>query len=138
MYIYLINNNITIPLNIGTLCKSLIFRIIIGIPDADVCVCSRINMSVRRLGGGYGGKLSYASPVAASAAVAAVKLNRPVRIVLDVETNMEMYGGRLPYLIEYKVSSGRAHGVHGLLLLLLLLLLKTHEMLWSGGCYHRW
>ena len=56
------------------------------------------------MGGAYGGKLAYCSPVAASAALAAVKLNRPVRIVLDVETNMEMFGGRLPYLVEYNVS----------------------------------
>ena len=64
----------------------------------------RINVSVRRLGGGYGGKLSYPTPVAAGAALAAVKLNRPVRVVLDIETNMEMFGGRLPYLVEYKVG----------------------------------
>ena len=62
---------------------------------------------MRRLGGGYGGKLSYATPVAAGAALAAIKLNKPVRIVLDVEANMEMFGGRLPYLVEYKVRSCR-------------------------------
>ena len=50
--------------------------------------------------------MAYSVPVAASAALAAVKLNRPVRIVLDLEANMEMYGGRLPYLVQYKASLG--------------------------------
>ena len=50
--------------------------------------------------------MAYSVPVAASAALAAVKLNRPVRIVLDLEANMEMYGGRLPYLVQYKVVGG--------------------------------
>ena len=61
-------------------------------------------MSVRRLGGGYGGKLQHPSRVASAAAVAALKLNRPVRIVLDIRTNMTLLGGRLPYLIQYQVG----------------------------------
>jgi len=75
---------------------------------------NKINVEVRRLGGAYGGKLSYSSPVAAGAALAALKLNRPVRIVLDLETNMEMFGGRLPYLIQYKVGVEETGKIHGL------------------------
>ncbi|XP_043217578.1 indole-3-acetaldehyde oxidase-like isoform X1 [Amphibalanus amphitrite] len=74
----------------------------------------KINVSVRRLGGAYGGKLAYPTTVAAGAALAAVKLNRPVRIVLDVEANMEMFGGRLPYLVEYKAGVDETGKVQGL------------------------
>ena len=42
--------------------------------------------------------------MAAAAAVAANKLNKPVRMVLDIETNMKLMGKRLPYLCQYKVS----------------------------------
>ncbi|XP_037075287.1 LOW QUALITY PROTEIN: indole-3-acetaldehyde oxidase-like [Pollicipes pollicipes] len=75
---------------------------------------NKVNTEVRRLGGAYGGKLSYSTPVAASAALAAVKLNRPVRIVLDIETNMEMFGGRLPYLIQYKAGVEESGKIQGL------------------------
>ena len=63
----------------------------------------RINMAVRRLGGGYGGKLQHPSRVASAAAVAALALNRPVRLVLGINTNMTLLGSRLPYLIQYQV-----------------------------------
>jgi len=66
--------------------------------------CS-INVSVRRLGGAYGAKISKASHVAAACAVAAEVTGKPVRVVLDLETNMKMIGKRLPYLAKYEVSS---------------------------------
>lgn len=58
---------------------------------------------VRRLGGAYGGKIEKCNLSAAACAVAANKLNVPVRIVLDIKTNMEMLGKRLPYYAKYKV-----------------------------------
>ena len=42
--------------------------------------------------------------MAAAAALGAFKLNRPVRLVLDMKTNMELIGKRYPYLIKYNVS----------------------------------
>ena len=60
-------------------------------------------MIVRRLGGAYGGKISRATHVAAACAIAASALNKPVRIQLDLATNMTMVGGRLPYYCKYKV-----------------------------------
>ena len=44
--------------------------------------------------------------MAAATAVAVHKVNRPVRVVLDMRSNMEMFGKRLPYLGEYKVCIG--------------------------------
>lgn len=70
----------------------------LGIKESDV------NIKVRRLGGGFGGKISQPNNVAAACAVAASKLRRPVRMRMDLQTNMEMLGKRLPYLVKYKAS----------------------------------
>jgi xanthine dehydrogenase molybdopterin-binding subunit B len=56
------------------------------------------------MGGAYGGKISPPAAMAAAAALGAMNLNRPVRIILDFRTNMEMIGKRYPYLIKYNVS----------------------------------
>ena len=57
--------------------------------------------------------------MAAATAIAARKVNRPVRVVLDMRSNMEMFGKRLPYLGTYKVLTHvapifqtRTHGVY--------------------------
>ena len=42
--------------------------------------------------------------VATACAVAAAVLRRPVRIVLNLEDNMEMIGKRAPYTCTYDVS----------------------------------
>ena len=62
-------------------------------------------MSVRRLGGGYGGKLQHPSRVASAAAVAALTLNKPVRLVLGLHNTMTLLGNRNPYLIQYQVCA---------------------------------
>jgi len=64
----------------------------------------QVNVIVRRLGGAYGGKISRATHVAAACAIAASALNKPVRIQLDLATNMTMVGGRLPYYCKYKAG----------------------------------
>lgn len=46
---------------------------------------------------------SKANHVATACAVAAHVTNKPVRVVLDLETNMRMIGKRLPYLTKYEV-----------------------------------
>ncbi len=60
----------------------------------------RVAVRVRRLGGAYGGKISRPNQVAAAAAIAADKLDRPVRLIMDLRSNMEMMGKRLPYLAK--------------------------------------
>ncbi len=66
---------------------------------------NKLDVMTRRLGGGYGGKIFKGRGVAAAAAVAASALNRPVRMVLDIETNMEAMGKRSPYYFEYSVMT---------------------------------
>jgi xanthine dehydrogenase/oxidase len=65
-------------------------------------LCS-INIQVKRIGGGFGGKISRPSHIAAACAVAAQTLKKPVRVFLDLETNMSMLGKRLPYIMRYEV-----------------------------------
>lgn len=64
-----------------------------------------INMKLRRVGGGYGSKLTRSSMVAAACAVASKLLNKPVRLVLSLETNMAAIGKRYPCYTEYQVSA---------------------------------
>lgn len=63
-----------------------------------------VNVQVRRLGGAYGAKISKANQIACAAAVGAHVARKPVRVVLDLESNMKMIGKRLPYLTKYEVN----------------------------------
>lgn len=62
-----------------------------------------INITVKRLGGAYGGKITLPIHIATAAAVAANKMKRPVRLWMPLEDNMKMFGKRNPYLFDYKV-----------------------------------
>ncbi|XP_044734075.1 xanthine dehydrogenase-like [Chrysoperla carnea] len=63
-----------------------------------------INLNVRRLGGGYGAKLTLPSLIACATAVAATKLNRPVYSRMLLEDNMETMGKRFPCSADYEVG----------------------------------
>ncbi|GLJ16109.1 hypothetical protein SUGI_0268600 [Cryptomeria japonica] len=65
----------------------------------------KVNVNVARVGGAYGAKLNRTPPVAMACAMAADKLQKPVRLLLDLNTNMQLVGGRSPYLRKYKVAS---------------------------------
>ncbi|XP_026751930.2 xanthine dehydrogenase [Galleria mellonella] len=66
---------------------------------------NRIVARVKRLGGGFGGKESRGLLVALPVALAAHRLNRPVRCMLDRDEDMQMTGTRHPFLIKYKVAA---------------------------------
>ncbi|KAL9316112.1 hypothetical protein ACSQ67_017113 [Phaseolus vulgaris] len=70
----------------------------LGIPENNVRVITR------RVGGGFGGKAMKSIPVAATCALAAHKLQRPVRIYLNRKIDMIMAGGRHPMKITYSVG----------------------------------
>ncbi|KAJ8955150.1 hypothetical protein NQ318_009043 [Aromia moschata] len=65
---------------------------------------NKIITKVKRLGGGFGGKESKAAMIAAPLAVAARKLNRPLRCMLDRDEDIVMTGARHPFLMKYKVA----------------------------------
>ncbi|XP_023568150.1 aldehyde oxidase 2-like isoform X1 [Octodon degus] len=71
---------------------------------------SRVTCHVKRVGGGFGGKVGRPAVLGAIAAVGATKTGRPVRLVLDREEDMLVTGGRHPLFGKYKVGfmdSGR-------------------------------
>ncbi|XP_031555377.1 xanthine dehydrogenase/oxidase-like [Actinia tenebrosa] len=65
---------------------------------------SRILMRTKRLGGGFGGKETRFSPLLAAVAVAANKVGRPVRCMLDRDEDMKNTGTRHAFLAKYKVG----------------------------------
>lgn len=58
---------------------------------------------MKRLGGGFGAKIDQCNLVSTATALAAQKFRRPVRVALDLETNMTMVGWRDPFYFTYKV-----------------------------------
>lgn len=70
----------------------------LGIP------ASKVVSRVKRLGGGFGGKESRAAIVAIPVALAAYRLGRPVRCMLDRDEDMAVSGTRHPFYFYYKVG----------------------------------
>lgn len=64
----------------------------------------KIEVDVRRLGGGFGGKEDQATPWAVMAALAALRLKKPVKLTLDRREDMMMTGKRHPYSADYKIG----------------------------------
>ena len=64
-----------------------------------------INTTITRLGGSFGGKIALPQHLATAAAVAANKLQKPVRIWVPLEDNTRLLGKRSAYLFDYKVES---------------------------------
>jgi len=75
---------------------------VIGVP------LSYINMVVPRVGGGFGGKAWDSCPMTAAATLAAYTLGKPVRVSLDLSTNMRLCGKRAPLLAKYKAGYSAA------------------------------
>lgn len=59
---------------------------------------------VKRMGGGFGGKESQAAPFCVYAALVALKLNRPARLILTKDDDMQITGKRNPFENEYEVG----------------------------------
>ncbi|HEX8564568.1 MAG TPA: xanthine dehydrogenase molybdopterin binding subunit [Pyrinomonadaceae bacterium] len=74
---------------------------VLGIPG------NRINVTVLRMGGAFGGKESQANPYAAIVALAAYKTGRPARVRLRRHEDMILTGKRHGFLANYKVGYNR-------------------------------
>jgi xanthine dehydrogenase large subunit len=70
----------------------------------------KIEVDVVRLGGGFGGKESQATPWAVMTALAAFKLKKPIKLVLNRDEDMRMTGKRYPYSSDFKM--GLSHDGH--------------------------
>ena len=64
----------------------------------------KVHCHVKRMGGGFGGKETRTVLVSTAAAVAAYRLQLPVKIVLDRDVDMALTGGRHPFVGNYKVA----------------------------------
>ena len=66
-------------------------------------------MTVTRLGGGFGARIIACNHLMTLAAIAANKTHKPVRMNLDLETNMTLIGWRDPFYFTYKVGEILIH-----------------------------
>ena len=64
----------------------------------------KIEVDVLRLGGAFGGKEDQATAWAVMAALASLKMNRHVKLVLSREDDLRMTGKRHPYSSDYKIG----------------------------------
>ncbi|XP_013136377.1 PREDICTED: indole-3-acetaldehyde oxidase-like isoform X2 [Papilio polytes] len=70
----------------------------LGIKESDV------HLKIRRIGGGFGGKISRNVQVSTACALVAKKMDLPCRFILPIETNLTIAGRRLPCQCEYEVG----------------------------------
>ncbi|XP_046583492.1 indole-3-acetaldehyde oxidase-like [Haliotis rubra] len=66
--------------------------------------CNYVNVTVPRIGGSFGGKNIGTAPPCIAPALAAYKLNRPVRTTVGLATAMEMLGNRGSILAKYQAG----------------------------------
>jgi xanthine dehydrogenase large subunit len=71
---------------------------VLGIP------MNRVEVDVRRLGGGFGGKEDQATAWAVMAALAAHKTGKPVKLVLSRHDDLYMTGKRHPYSADFRIG----------------------------------
>ena len=74
---------------------------------------NKVVVTVKRMGGGFGGKETRSVPLTAVVAVAAAQTGRPVRIMLDRDEDMAISGWRHPFLGKYKVAFNKDGKVLG-------------------------
>jgi xanthine dehydrogenase/oxidase len=75
---------------------------------------NQVQVVIEQIGGGFGGKQHRANIVGAQAAVAAFKMQKPVRLLYDRSTDMQMVGKRHPYAGEYHVAYTRNGIIRGM------------------------
>ncbi|XP_053687412.1 aldehyde oxidase 1-like [Sabethes cyaneus] len=82
-------------------------HVMIAVSEALKVPQSRLNLSVRRLGGAYGGKIAYSAQIACACAVAAHLSQRPIRMILLMESNVSAIGKRMGSRCDYEVDVDR-------------------------------
>lgn len=82
----------------------------IAIADLLALPHHQVQLTVPRLGGAYGAKISRATLVGCAAALGAHLSRRPVRFVMQLEANMRSIGKRFGLLADYSVAADRRSG----------------------------
>jgi len=77
-----------------------------------------INVKVRRIGGGFGGKETQSFLFAAISSIAAKKLNRPVKLRIDRDDDMIITGKRHQFIFNYEVGFSNDGKINGLKILM--------------------
>ncbi len=65
---------------------------------------NNIEVDIKWLGGGYGGKTTRTTYVASPTALASLKLKKPVRVAMPRDIDSYMIGKRHPFLGEYNIA----------------------------------
>jgi len=78
---------------------------ILGIPN------NNIEVDVLRLGGAFGGKEDQGTAWAAIAGLAAYKLKKPVKLILERADDIRLTGKRHPYSVDYKIGFGKDYRI---------------------------
>lgn len=65
----------------------------------------KIEVDVKRIGGGFGGKEDQATPISCLAALGAWHTGKPVELVLNRAEDMLTTGKRHPYVSDYKIGA---------------------------------
>ncbi|KAG5869882.1 hypothetical protein JTB14_025532, partial [Gonioctena quinquepunctata] len=68
---------------------------------------SRVNVTVKRLGGAFGAKIVRNALLAGASALATFKLKKPVKICMPLDTNMRVLGKRNPLASDYEVATDK-------------------------------
>ncbi|KAJ6648666.1 Xanthine dehydrogenase, partial [Pseudolycoriella hygida] len=63
-----------------------------------------VHLELKRVGGGYGGKVSRGGQIACACALGCYLTRRPVRFVMTIESNMEVVGKRNAMIGEYRAT----------------------------------
>lgn len=74
---------------------------------------NRVNVKVKRMGGGFGGKETRSGNVTAVAAIVAGKLGVPARLCLDRDEDIASSGQRHPFLGRFKAGFSKDGRIKG-------------------------
>lgn len=94
----------TLRLLSATQAPTAVQRVVAGVLGVPM---HRVEVEVRRLGGGFGGKEDQATPWAGLAALGAWCTGRPVKLVLRRQEDMRWTGKRHPYSSDFRIGLDR-------------------------------
>lgn len=74
---------------------------------------NQVEVQIRRVGGGYGGKAMRTPWSATNAAIAAAKLGRPVKLTMQRDVDSTLFGHENPLRGDYRIAVGTGVDANG-------------------------